>query len=132
MMVLEILVFAAIGYLILLLLLELVVWQVQPDMEDAVTLHVQSGDTVVTRKLYGLKHQGTLYVASNHWFRSWYHAARQAGHVEVEHNGATTKCRAIPLVGEEHKAIAAAYDQGLMLKLLCGFAPQRFLRLEPV
>lgn len=85
MMVFEILVLAAIGYLILLLLLELVVWQVQPDMEDAVTLHVQTGDTVVTRKLYGLEQQGTLYVASNHWFRSWYHAARQAGQQRGNH-----------------------------------------------
>lgn len=33
--------------------------------------------------------------------------------------------------GDEHEGLSKEYSMGFVLRLLCGFAPSRFLRLEP-
>ena len=52
----EILIIIGLGYLVLLLLLETVIWKVQPDMEGVVVLHIPMGDGTMKRKLYGLRY----------------------------------------------------------------------------
>ena len=130
MQLLEILVFVALGYAALLLCLELIVWKIQPNMEGVVTLHINTGETVVSRKLYGLEFNNSLYVASNHWFRSWFHAALAHPDIKVERGEITARYSVTPVEGDEHQQVADEYDMGLPLRIACGFAPQRFLRLD--
>ncbi len=131
MLLLEIVLTIGLGYLLLLLLLEGVIWKVQPDMEGGLTLHVDTGGTILKRKLYGLEYENKLYVSSNHWFRKWYHAILKNPQIEVERGGEAKPYTAVPIEGDEHMRIAKQYDMGFGLRLLCGFAPQRFLRLDP-
>ena len=119
------------GYAGLLLLLELVIWRLQPDMEGGVTLHVKSADGIVKRKLFGLRHDGHLYVSSNHWFRRWYHAVLANPELDVEVEDQLGPYVAVPVQGAEHDDVARAYDMGIPLRIACDFAPQRFLRLDP-
>jgi len=130
MLILEIVLYIALGYVLLLLLLEGVIWKTQPDMEGGVTLHINVGNEIVQRKLFGLELDNKLYVSSNHWFRGWYHAVLQDPDIHVERDGKTQSYLAIPVEPHERTEIAKHYDMGFGLRLLCGFAPQRFLRLE--
>ena len=128
----EILIIIGLGYLVLLLLLETVIWKVQPDMEGVVVLHIPMGDGTMKRKLYGLRYDNQLYVASNHWFRRWYYAVLDNPVLEVEYAGEVGPHAAVAIGGEEQRRVAQEYNQGMALKIACGFAPQRFLRLDRV
>ena len=131
MAILQIILIVIAGYVALLLLLEAVVWKVQPNMDSGVTLFVSRGDDVLTRKLYGFKHHNKLYVSSNHWFRQWYQAVLENPNIDVEHEGEAKPYTAVPISGDERAEIARAYKMGFVLRLMCGFAPRRFLRLDP-
>ena len=131
MTILEILLAVVVGYVVLLLLLEAVIWKAQPNMESGVTLFVSQGDTVFSRKLYGFDYHDKLYVSSNHWFRQWYHAILKNPDIEVEHAGEVKPVTAVPIDGDEAAEIAREYTMGFVLRLMCGFAPRRFLRLDP-
>ncbi|MGI9328950.1 MAG: hypothetical protein ACR2PZ_27280 [Pseudomonadales bacterium] len=131
MLILEIALVVILGYVALLLLLEAVIWKTQPNMESGVTLFVNRGNDVVARKLYGFEYGDKLYVSSNHWFRRWYYALLEAPLIDVEHAGEIKPYIAIPIEGSERAEIAREYQMGFILRLLCGFAPRRFLRLDP-
>ena len=128
---LEIILSIFVAYLALVLLLEAVVGKFQPDMAGVVTLHLDSEGGIVERKLYGFEYDNALYVASNHWFRSWYHAVLTNPELEVERAGVLDTYTAVPLQGDELVEVKRAYGQGFLLRLACGFAPQRFIRLDP-
>lgn len=128
---LEVILLIIVTYLALVLLLEAVVGKFQPDMAGVVTLHLDTKDRFVERKLYGFEHDNTLYVASNHWFRSWYHAVLANPELQVERAGALNTYTAVPIQGDELVEVKRAYGQGFLLRLACGFAPQRFIRLDP-
>lgn len=127
----ELIVAILFGYFVFLLVLELVIWKVQPDMEGVITVHLNTGTAVVERKLYGLEYNNSLYVASNHWFRTWYHTIVKAPVFDVEREGKIASYTATPVSGDERVEVTQAYGQSFMLRLLCGFAPQRYLRLDP-
>ena len=131
MFILEVFVAAAGLYILLLLSLEAVVWKVQPDMDNGVTLHVSSGSSEFTRKLYGFEYGGKLYVSSNHWFRQWYHAILDNPQIDVERDGEREPFTAVPIDGDERAEVNREYRMGFLLRMMCGFAPRRFLRLDP-
>ena len=60
MSVFEIIIAALAVYVVLLLLLETVLWRVQPDIENVVTLFVKKDGTTFARKLFGFEHKGKL------------------------------------------------------------------------
>lgn len=131
MLILEIAIFILIGYCVLLLILELVAWKVQPDMENSVTLFIEQGGDTIARKLYGFEYKNNLYVSSNHWFRRWYIALLKNPVIEVEREGMKNSYTAVPIKGDELSEISREYKLGFLLRFLCGYAPRRFLRLEP-
>lgn len=132
MQIAEVGIWLVIVYIALLLLLELAIWKLQPSMDSGVTLLIGSEDTVTSRKVYGFEHEGGLYVSSNHWFRSWYHAVLKNPIIDVECSGKIKPYKAILLEGDDRERIANAYQMSLIFRLLCGFAPRRFLKLEPL
>ena len=120
------------GYAVLVLLAEVLVWRIQPTMDGGVTITVTpDGDTPIQRNLYGFERDGTLFVSSNHWFRQWYNAALENPRVEVTRDGVTRPFTAEAVHGEEHERLSKEYNMGFVLRLICGFAPSKFLRLEP-
>ncbi len=132
MVLLEYILWLVVGYILLVLMIETVVWRFQPPMEGALTLIVNPGEeSQIERRLDSFEYGSTLYVSSNHWFRSWYRAVLANPDVEVVRDGSTRRYRAEAVPAHEHKDLLSNYKMGFVLRLLCGFAPSKFIRLTP-
>ena len=84
-------------------------------------------DRVVTR----LESGGQLYVAANHWPRAWYRRALENPDVRVTLEGTTSEHRAVPVAGAEHDRIDDEHGLPVFFRILTGFPPRYFLRLDP-
>lgn len=83
------------------------------------------------RVLARLESDDKLYVAANHWPRAWYDQALDNPNVQVVFEGRSNDYLAIPVRGEEHDRVDAANSLGLGFRILTGFPPRYFLRLDP-
>jgi hypothetical protein len=120
------------GYGGFVAVMEAAIGTFQPEMEGGVMITTTngSGETSST-KLAGFELDGHLYVGSNHWLRGWYHRVLANPAIEVTADGVSTARVAVPVEGAEHDRLAEAYRMGFVLRFICGFAPSRFLRLDP-
>jgi hypothetical protein len=84
-------------------------------------------DRVVSR----LATDGRLYVAANHWPRAWYRRALENPEVQVTLDGEKREHRAVPVTGVEHDRVDGEHGLGVFFRILTGFPPRHFLRLEP-
>lgn len=83
------------------------------------------------RVLARLQSGSQLYVAANHWPRAWYEEALENPKVEVTIDGKKGAYLAVPVTGAEHDRIGVEHDTGVLFRILTGFPPRYFLRLEP-
>ena len=101
----------------------------------------QAGDTLVIttfdadgsghdRVLSTLESDGQLYVAVNHWPRAWYRRAIANPAVRISRDGESGDYVAVPVTGEEHDRMAAEHPIPVGIRLLMGYAPRSFLRLD--
>jgi len=86
-----------------------------------------SHDRVVSR----LESDGQLYVAANHWPRAWYARALENPDVEVTIDGEEAAYRAVPVSGAEHDRVDSDNSLPVFFRILTGFPPRYFVRLEP-
>jgi hypothetical protein len=84
-------------------------------------------DRVVSR----LESDGKLYVAANHWPRAWYERALENPDVQITLDGETSARRAVPVTGPEHERVQRDNPIGAIFRILTGFPPRYFLRLDP-
>ena len=84
-------------------------------------------DRVVSR----LESDGQLYVAANHWPRAWYRRALANPDVQATLDGAKGDYRAVPVTGAEHDRVDSANSLPLFFRILTGFPPRYFVRLDP-
>lgn len=129
----KILVIVVLVYVGFVALMEGLIGYIQPQMEIGVTLTTTDSEgRKLDRILAGARLEGKLYVASNHWLRGWYRRALANPNVSVEVDGVRAAYRAVSIEGEERARIADAYRMGFFLRFICGFAPSKFLRLDPL
>ena len=83
------------------------------------------------RVLSKLESDGVLFVAANHWPRGWYNDALERPEVSVQLDGETKSYRAVPATDAEHAKVQSENPHGIVFKLLTGFPPRYFLKLEP-
>ncbi len=86
-----------------------------------------TNDRVVTR----LESNGQLFVAANHWPRAWYKQALENPSVQVTVDGEKGSYLAIPVTDEEHDRVNSQHGLGIAFRLLTGFPPRYFVRLDP-
>jgi len=84
-------------------------------------------DRVVSR----LESDGHLYVAANHWPRAWYKRALENPEVQVTLDGENGDYRAVPVTGAEHDRVDRENGLGMVFRILTGFPPRYFVRLDP-
>ncbi len=83
------------------------------------------------RVLAQIRIEDTLYVAVNHWPRGWYHQILANPNVQVEADGVKGNYIAVEVEGTERDQVVAARPVGLFFRVLTGFPPRRFIRLDP-
>ena len=84
-------------------------------------------DRVVSR----LETDGRLYVAANHWPRAWYRRALANPEVQAAIDGKKGDYRAVPVTGAEHARVEGENRHGVVFRILTGFPPRYFVRLDP-
>ena len=84
-------------------------------------------DRVVSR----IDSAGQLYVAANHWPRAWYRQTLALPNVSVTVNDQTSDYLAVPVIGAEHYQVNADHPLPLSFRILTGFPPRYFIRLDP-
>ena len=84
-------------------------------------------DQIVAR----LENDGQLYAAANHWPRAWYRRALANPDVVVALAEGTGPYLAEPVVEDEHRLVNSENRLGLLFRILTGFPPRYFIRLDP-
>ena len=82
------------------------------------------------RVLSRLDSQDRLYVAANHWPRAWYKQALKNPHVVIEMGDETKNYLAVPVSGAEHDQVDNDNSLGIGFRILTGFPPRYFVRLD--
>ncbi len=86
-----------------------------------------SNDRVLAR----LVSNDQLFVAANHWPRAWYEQALANPRVELTIDDEKKAFLAVPVSDEEHDRVGAEHSTGVLFRILTGFPPRYFLRLDP-
>lgn len=86
------------------------------------------GDRVLSR----LDSQDKIYVSANHWPRRWYRQAMRRPNVEIDTGDGKRPYVAVPVIGDEHDRLLSEHPHTLGFRLLTGFPPRFFVRLEPL
>ena len=95
---------------------------------------------VITTPRCGCEHRHTSWaawratppdVSANHWPRGWYRRAVANPEVEVVRGGEKLAFRAVPVTGAERDQISRDYPLPFWVRLLTGFPPRSYLRLDP-
>tara|TARA_B100000315_G_C14365692_1_gene490550 strand:+ start:366 stop:767 length:402 start_codon:yes stop_codon:yes gene_type:complete len=92
---------------------------------------IAEGGTQNDRVVARLESNGQLYVAANHWPRAWYRRALEHPDVQVTVDGETGSYRAVPVIEAEHDRVNRENRLGIMFRILTGFPPRYFVRLDP-
>lgn len=104
----------------------------QPANQSTLTISVtdeqgESSDRVVAR----LESGGQMYVAANHWPRAWYRQVLENPNVQITLDEGGGAYLAVPVSGAEHDRVNADNSLGIVFRLLTGFPPRYFVRLDP-
>jgi hypothetical protein len=129
---LKIIVIVALVYAGIVTAFESLIGTLQPADSGTLVITTFDGDgTPHDRVLSKLESDGKVYVAVNHWPRAWYNRALQNPDVQVTIDGQKSDRRAVPVTGAEHERVESENAHGIVFKLLTGFPPRYFVRLDP-
>ena len=119
-------------YVGIVVIFESLIGYLQPSGESTLVITTtDASGTATDRVLARLESDGQLYVAANHWPRAWFDQATENPAVEVDLDGEKAVYRAVRVTGEEHDRVTRDNEIPLAFRLLTGFPPRYFLRLEP-
>ena len=105
----------------------------QPAGQSTLVISTTDEDgTANDRVLARLESNGQLYVAANHWPRAWYSQALDNPNVQVSLEGEMAAYLAVPVTDEEHNRVDSEHGLGLVIRILTGFPPRYFVRLDPL
>ena len=104
----------------------------QPAAQSTLIITTMDADgTAHDRVVARLESNGQLYVARNHWPRAWYSRALEHPNVRVTMDGRTGDYLAVPASAEEHSRVDRDHRLRTVFRILTGFPPRYFFRLDP-
>ena len=105
----------------------------QPEAGKTLVITTTNAEGVAKdRVLARLETDGKIYVAANHWPRAWYRQALANPAVQAAFEGQRGNYQAVPVSEAEHARVHAEHDPGFVFRVVTGFPPRYFLRLDPV
>lgn len=103
----------------------------QPAGEATLVITTTNADGISNdRVLARIENNGQLFVAANHWPRAWYRQALENPDVQITSAKEKGSYRAVPVTEEEHERVDSANSLGTVFRILTGFPPRYFLRLD--
>jgi len=128
----KILAFVVVAYVLVVVAFESMIGFMQPSNASTLVITTFDADgTPHDRVLARLETDGKTYVAANHWPRAWYHRALRNPDVQATIDGVKGNYRAVPVEGAEHDRVEHEHGHGLGFRILTGFPPRYFIRLDP-
>lgn len=104
----------------------------QPTSQSTLVITTTDADgTTNDRVVARLESNDQLYVAANHWPRTWYNLALENPNVQVTFEGERDAYLAVPVTDEEHERVNSENSLGIIFRILTGFPPRYFVRLDP-
>lgn len=120
-------------YVVIIIAFESMLGYVQPANEQTLALTVMDDGQPHQRVLSRIEHEDQLYVAVNHWPRAWFHALQEDPAVVVAYGDIDIKATATVVTDEvELASVSAARPLGIGFRILTGFPPRHFVRLDPL
>ena len=124
---------ALLAYVAIVVAFESLIGVFQPAGEATLVITtVDSDGSRNDRVLSRLESDGQLYVAANHWPRAWYREALANPNVQVDLGETNGDYSAVPIEGDESDQVNRDNGVPILFRLLTGFPPRLFLRLDPV
>lgn len=104
----------------------------QPANEQTLSLTVtEDNGNLHQRVLSRIEHKGKLYVAVNHWPRAWYQTLQEEPGVTVAFNDVSYPATAVVVSDSvEFSSVESSHPLGLGFRILTGFPPRHFVRLD--
>lgn len=128
---LKIAVIVVVVYVGIVVAFESLLGYLQPTSGSTLVITTFAGDgTPHDRVVSRLESDGKLYVAANHWPRAWYERALENPDVQVTLDGENADYRAVPVTGAEHDRVDAENSLPVVFRILTGFPPRYFVRLD--
>ncbi len=104
----------------------------QPQMPGVLMLTTTDEEGKAYNRLLGrFEVDGVRYLAVNSWPRRWYELALANPNVEITVDGQRTQFTAVRIDSIERQHMLEKYPTPLWMKILSGFPPRQFLRLDP-
>ena len=102
----------------------------QPSNQNTLVITTFNNQEAKHRVLSAVNNDGKLYVSANHWPRAWYRQALSNPNVEVNYKGEMNSYLAVPVEGKQHDKLKEEHAHSLTFRILTGFPPRYFLRLD--
>lgn len=119
-------------YVAIVVVFESLLGYVQPESESTIVITTFDGDgNSQSRVVSPVEDGARLYVSANHRPRSWYDRALANPEVQVTAEGTTTDYVAVPVTGAEDERLQRDHAHLVFFRILTGFPPRYFLRLDP-
>jgi len=122
-----------VSYIGVVVIFESMLGYFQPENQSTFIITTMDEKGQGTERVLVQNHlDGKLYASANHWPRAWYKEALRNPRVKANINGVTAEYIAVPIDAAEHESVDKANPHGMGFKILIGFAPREFVRLDPV
>ena len=131
MKILKIIAVLVVVYIGIVVLFESLLGYSQPAGGSTLVITTSDAEGAHDRVLSRLDSDDKLYVAVNHWPRSWYRQTQENPEVQITIDEEPGDYLAVPVSDEEHDRLQDEHPRGAVGTLLMGFAPRYFVRLDP-
>jgi hypothetical protein len=129
---LKILAILVVVYVAIVAGFESLIGTLQPANESTIAITTFDADGKAHERVVSrLDSGGKLYVAANHWPRAWYRRVLANPKIQVTVNGEKRDYQAVAVSGEEHERVDTEHALPLVFRVLTGFPPRYFVRLDP-
>lgn len=120
-----------IAYASVVILFESLLGYYQPQSDGTLTISTtntagEQADRVLSR----ITVNDRLYVAANHWPRAWYRQTLENPDVMITIDGERAAYRAVAVHDKEHETVNSSSPLPLSFRILTGFPPRYFIRLD--
>ena len=117
-------------YILIVVAFESLLGYYQPQSGNTIVITTYDGEEGADRVVTELASNGQRYIAVNHWPRAWYYRLLDNPRITVTKDEITSENIAVSVEGEEQDRVQADNHTGIVFRLLTGFPPRYFVRLD--